>query len=108
MVVENRIGAGGNIGVEAVFRSPADGYTPLLASTANPINVALYPKLPFDLFKDFAPIAHWPRPRRWRWLVSAFDALTKYRIGRYRSADVDAEFSRPAYPSDGAPGICRP
>lgn len=57
VVVENRIGAGGNIGVETVFRSPADGYTLLLASTANPINVALYTKLPFDLFKDFVPIA---------------------------------------------------
>ena len=57
VLIENRIGAGGNIGVEAVFRSPADGYTLLLASTANPINVALYPKLPFDLFKDFTPIA---------------------------------------------------
>ena len=57
VVVENRIGAGGNIGVEAVFRSPADGYTLLLASSAQPINVALYPKLPFDLFRDFAPVA---------------------------------------------------
>jgi tripartite-type tricarboxylate transporter receptor subunit TctC len=56
-IVENRIGAGGNIGVEAVYRSAPDGYTLLLASTAQPINVALYPKLPFDLFKDFAPIA---------------------------------------------------
>lgn len=57
VVVENRIGAGGNIGVEAVYRSPADGYTLLLASTAQPINVALYPKLAFDLFRDFTPIA---------------------------------------------------
>ena len=57
VVVENRIGAGGNIGVEAVFRAPADGYTLLLASTAQPINVALYAKLPFDLFRDFVPIA---------------------------------------------------
>ena len=57
VVVENRIGAGGNIGVEAVFRSPADGYTLLLASSAQPINVALYSKLPFDLFRDFAPVA---------------------------------------------------
>jgi tripartite-type tricarboxylate transporter receptor subunit TctC len=57
VVIENRIGAGGNIGVEAVYRAPADGYTLLLASTANPINVALYTKLPFDLFKDFVPIA---------------------------------------------------
>lgn len=57
VVIENRIGAGGNIGVEAVYRSAPDGYTLLLASSAQPINVALYPKLPFDLFRDFAPIA---------------------------------------------------
>jgi tripartite-type tricarboxylate transporter receptor subunit TctC len=56
VIVENRIGAGGNIGVEAVVRSPADGYTLLLASSAQPINVALYSKLSFDLFKDLAPI----------------------------------------------------
>jgi tripartite-type tricarboxylate transporter receptor subunit TctC len=56
VIVENRIGAGGNIGVEAVVRSPADGYTLLLASSAQPINVALYPKLSFDLFRDLAPI----------------------------------------------------
>ena len=57
VIVENRIGAGGNIGAEAVYRSQPDGYTLLLASGAQPINVALYPKLPFDLFRDFAPIA---------------------------------------------------
>jgi len=57
VVVENRIGAGGNIGVEAVVRAPADGYTLLLASSAQPINVALYSKLPFDLFKDMVPVA---------------------------------------------------
>ena len=57
VIVENRIGAGGNIGVEAVYRSQPDGYTLLLASGAQPINVALYTKLPFDLFRDFVPIA---------------------------------------------------
>ncbi|MFN7750779.1 MAG: Bug family tripartite tricarboxylate transporter substrate binding protein [Pseudomonadota bacterium] len=57
VVVENRIGAGGNIGVEAVQRSTPDGHTLLLASSAQPINVALYSKLPFDLFRDFASIA---------------------------------------------------
>lgn len=56
VIVENRIGAGGNIGAEMVFRSPADGYTLLLLSNTHAINVALYPKLPFDLVRDFAPI----------------------------------------------------
>ncbi len=54
VVVENRIGAGGNIGVEAVYRSTSDGYNLLLASNTHAINQALYTKLPFDLVKDFA------------------------------------------------------
>jgi tripartite-type tricarboxylate transporter receptor subunit TctC len=57
VVVENRIGAGGNIGVEAVQRAAPDGYTLLLVANTHAINVALYPKLPFDLLKDFTPIA---------------------------------------------------
>ena len=55
-VVENRIGAGGNIGVEAVYRSAADGYTLLMASNTHAINQALYQKLPFDLVKDFSAL----------------------------------------------------
>jgi tripartite-type tricarboxylate transporter receptor subunit TctC len=57
VVVENRIGAGGNIGVEAVYRSAPDGYTLLLGSGALLITAALYPNVPFDLLRDFAPIA---------------------------------------------------
>lgn len=56
VVVENRIGAGGNIGVETVYRSAPDGYTLLLASNTHAINMALYPKLPFDLTRDFASL----------------------------------------------------
>src|SRR5437016_14059005 len=56
VIVENKIGAGGNIGVEAVFRAPADGYTLLLVASAHAFNSGLYPKLPFDLAKDFVPL----------------------------------------------------
>jgi tripartite-type tricarboxylate transporter receptor subunit TctC len=56
VVVENRIGAGGNIGVEAVFRAPGDGYTVLMASNTHAINQALYKNLPFDLVRDFASL----------------------------------------------------
>src|SRR5262249_33877818 len=48
-IIENRPGAGGNIGTEAVVRSPADGYTLLLVNIANAIGAALYQNLTFDL-----------------------------------------------------------
>jgi tripartite-type tricarboxylate transporter receptor subunit TctC len=56
VVVEDRAGAGGNIGAEIAAKAPADGYTVFLMHTNHPINAALNPKLPYDLFTDFAPI----------------------------------------------------
>jgi tripartite-type tricarboxylate transporter receptor subunit TctC len=57
VVVENRPGAGGNIGVDLVAKAPADGQTIGVAATAmHAINPWLYSKLPFDPVKDFAPI----------------------------------------------------
>lgn len=55
-VVENRPGAGSNMAAEAVVRSPADGYTLLLGSSANTINASLF-KMGFDFSTDLAPIA---------------------------------------------------
>lgn len=56
--VENRPGANGNIGMELVAKSPADGYTLLLSNfTSFVVNPNLYPKMPYDTVKDFAPVA---------------------------------------------------
>jgi tripartite-type tricarboxylate transporter receptor subunit TctC len=56
-VVENKPGAGSNIGTQAVIASPPDGYTLLLTSTANAINASFDPSLPFDFAKGIVPVA---------------------------------------------------
>ena len=56
-LIENRPGAGANIGTEAVVRAPADGYTLLLCASVNTINATLYDKLDFDFIRDIAPVA---------------------------------------------------
>ena len=56
VTVDNRPGAGGNIGAEMVVKSPPDGYTLLMSTASLAVNVTLYPKMPFSLQKDLAPI----------------------------------------------------
>ena len=56
-LVENRPGAGTNIGTEAVVRAPADGYTLLLVNSSNAINATLYDKLSFVFLRDIVPVA---------------------------------------------------
>ena len=56
-VVENRPGAGNNLGTEAVIKSPPDGYTMLLVNPANGINATLYKNLNFNFIRDIAPVA---------------------------------------------------
>jgi len=54
--VENQPGAGGNLGMGAGARAAPDGYTIMVVSTSYVVNPSLYPKIPYDPFKDFAPV----------------------------------------------------
>ena len=57
IVIDNRPGAGGNIGVDTVAKAAPDGYTLVIGQTSNlAVNPTLYPKLPYDPVKDFAPV----------------------------------------------------
>ena len=59
VVIENRTGAGGNIGADAVAKSPPDGYTIAMGSLGtHAVNVSLFASMPYDPVRDFAPIAH--------------------------------------------------
>jgi tripartite-type tricarboxylate transporter receptor subunit TctC len=55
-VIEDRPGAGGNIGTETVVRAAPDGYTLLLATVPNAVNASLFPNLSFDFIRDVAPV----------------------------------------------------
>ena len=57
VVIENRPGAGGVIASQALVTSPPDGYTLIVVASGHPTNPFLYPKLPYDTFKDFTPIS---------------------------------------------------
>jgi tripartite-type tricarboxylate transporter receptor subunit TctC len=58
VVIENRTGAGGIVGIQAAAQSPADGYTMLMATNGELVmNPSIYPKLPYDPFKDFIPVS---------------------------------------------------
>ena len=57
IIVDNRTGAGGNIGSDAVAKATPDGYTLLIASPANAVNPSLYTKMPFNPVRDLTPVA---------------------------------------------------
>jgi tripartite-type tricarboxylate transporter receptor subunit TctC len=93
-VIENRLGAGGNIGMAAVLSSPPDGYTIGFAAPNNAINASLYEKLPFDFIHDSVPVAgtmlltnvmvvHPDVPAK---TVSEFIAYTKANPGKINMA----------------------
>src|SRR5262245_55764502 len=56
VIIDNRGGAGGQIGTAAAAKAPPDGYTIVLVPTSHVINPSIYAKLPYDTEKDFAPI----------------------------------------------------
>jgi tripartite-type tricarboxylate transporter receptor subunit TctC len=56
IIIENRAGAGGSVGTDVVAKSAPDGYTVLFTLSSHTINPAIYPRLPFDTEKDFAPV----------------------------------------------------
>jgi tripartite-type tricarboxylate transporter receptor subunit TctC len=59
VVVDNKPGAGGNIGADMVAKAPPDGYTLVMGTVGtHSINGSLYSKMPYDMVKDFAPVAH--------------------------------------------------
>ena len=60
-MVDNRPGAGGNLGAEIVAKAPPDGYTLLFSTTSTAINATLYSKLSFDIRKDFVAITQFAR-----------------------------------------------
>ena len=57
LIIDNRAGAGGNVGAELAAKTPPDGYTLLAANNSLIMNASLYRKLPYEPFRDFAPIA---------------------------------------------------
>src|SRR6266581_3092435 len=59
VIIDNRTGAGGNIGADIVAKSPPDGYTLVIGNIGtHAVNVSLFPAMPFDTIKDFTPIVH--------------------------------------------------
>ena len=62
-IIENKPGAGNNIGTETVVKADPDGYTVLLVNPANFINASLYANLNFNFIRDIAPVASFNRVR---------------------------------------------
>jgi tripartite-type tricarboxylate transporter receptor subunit TctC len=86
-VIDNRPGAGNNIGTEAVVRAPADGYTLLLVQTANAISPALYDKVNFNFIRDIAPVASLVRVSNVMEVHPSFPAKTVPEFIAYAKAN---------------------
>src|SRR3984893_13812632 len=86
-VIENKPGAGNNIGVEVVVAAPPDGYTMLLVNPANGINATLYKNLSFNFIRDIAPVAGLVRTPNVMEVTPAFPAKTVAEFIEYCKAN---------------------
>ena len=86
-IIENRPGAGGNLGTEVVVRAPPDGYTLLLVGPPNAINATLYDKLNFNFLRDIAPVASISRDPSVMEVYPSFPAKTVPEFIAYAKAN---------------------
>jgi tripartite-type tricarboxylate transporter receptor subunit TctC len=86
-VIENKPGAGNNLGTEAVVNAPPDGYTMLLVNPANGINATLYKNLNFNLIRDIAPVAGIVRTPNVMEVTPSFPAKTVAEFIAYCKAN---------------------
>jgi tripartite-type tricarboxylate transporter receptor subunit TctC len=86
-IIENRPGAGSNIGTEAVVRAPPDGHTLLLAASPNAINATLYDRLNFDILTDVVPVAGIMRTPHIMLVHPSFPATTVSEFVAYAKAN---------------------
>jgi tripartite-type tricarboxylate transporter receptor subunit TctC len=86
-VIENRPGAGNNLGTEAVVKAPPDGYTMLLVNPANGINATLYKELSFNVIRDIAPVAGIVRTPNVMEVTPSFPAKTVAEFIAYCKAN---------------------
>src|SRR6266571_4757914 len=86
-IIENKAGAGNNIGVEYVVHAAPDGYTMLLVNPANGINATLYKNLPFDFIRDIAPVAGLVRTPNVMEVTNSFPARTVAEFIAYCKAN---------------------
>ena len=86
-IIENKPGAGNNIGVEVVVNAPPDGYTMLLVNPANGINATLYKSLAFNFIRDIAPVAGLVRTPNVMEVTNSFPAKTVAEFIAYCKAN---------------------